>query len=265
MKKYMRASLYSSIMVTSMLWNAAFAAHTYTHTYNGPGDYWHTDYKSEMIPPCPCPCNLSQKLQSGLYIGAGTAYNSYRVRKSGVLEDPIDGDLMTVNQTVSPIGESVSLFGGYGQYYDWFYIAGEIFAKFNNASTSDALVIGDTTYNTNITMRNTYGISIIPGVKLTNSSLFFLRFGAMRTMIKTQEYGIGIGPVGTAYSEPRSPWGNGISFGGGIETAVYKSLSLRLDYNHTSYAAFTTLLGTKFSPSNDEVTLGLLYHFDLVC
>lgn len=240
--------------------SSTFAANTYR------GDYWHTNYKAEVLNPCPC--IVTKPLHSGLYVGAGLGYDSYRIRQNVGIDDiALDGDAdtLSLNPPIAAAGEDGSIFAGYGQYYDWFYIAGELFVKANTANTSFTILPDSILYNARINVRTNYGAAILPGIKLTDSSLFYGRLGAMRTSIKTQEFGNSVGTPSASFNETRTPWVNGVSLGVGIETAVYKNLSMRLEYNHTFYSSFISLISSKFSPSNNEVNVGLLYHFDLIC
>lgn len=263
MRNYMKFTSYKKIffIVMFLFASTSFASHPYV----AGGDYWHTDYKTlYSLAPCPYPCFCPKILESGLYVGAGLGYDSYRIRETtGFVAT--DGDIFTLNQLINPIGRNGSVFAGYGQYYDWFYIAGEIFAKGSTAAANDTIAMVDLTYNTRVNVRYTYGIAILPGVRLSNASLLYVRLGAMRTMMKIQEYGSGVFEPDALFTSPRLPWLNGISLGIGLETAIYKSFSVRAEYNHTSYASFTSLLSSKFSPSNNEASLSLLYHFDLIC
>ena len=59
-----------------------------------------------------------------------------------------------------------------------------------------------------------------------------------------------------------SDWLNGADLGIGVETLLVGNVSVRAEYNHIFYNAFSTPLSTRISPANNQFVLGLIYHFD---
>lgn len=225
------AILASSALVLS---TAAFAAPSYK------GE----SFKGEV--PCPAPAML----KDGFYVGGQVGYDSYRVRQSVDL-----GAGATANPVVNPTGFVGGLFLGYGQYMNnWFYLAGEIFGNYSGAETSWSGNIGGTAYSSKFEADNSeYGISLLPGVKLNDTSLGYIRLGWNWARLKASE------TTTTSTSETNTQ--SGFNYGLGIETLVYDNWSVRTEYSHTNYNSFSTDFGTKFSPSDNQFMLGLIYHF----
>lgn len=252
MKKHPQFAILSVTAATiSLLFMATTSLAQPRYPTNYPAKYPRVDYKAERIVLRPCRPRPNI-LRDGIYLGVGVGYDSYRIRQSvNVLDD--DGIFDSANPAISGRGVVGDVFAGYGQYFEWFYIAGEIFTKYT--STHSGYTLND--YNSDFTVRQTYGASIIPGVRVNKAALIYARTGYSRTFFKVQENGTPIGNLGA------SNWGNGIDIGLGAEIAVYQNFSVRGDYVYTNYSSFRSQLGTKFSPSNSEFTLGLLYHFCL--
>jgi len=220
-------------------------------------NYKGEDYKGERVqevavaaPVCP---NVLC-LHDGPYIGAGIGYETNRVKVSSTT-------LTSTNPALSANGWSGSIFAGYGSYFDRFYLAGEILAKFSNADSSyNASLPGVISYDADFRARETYNISILPGVKASESTLLYARLGYSRTSFRANENLSVLGTTVANNSDTR--WLNGINYGVGIETAIAENTSIRGEYTYTSYNSFTTnTFDTKFSPSNTSYTLGLIYHF----
>jgi len=203
-------------------------------------------YKGQMA-PCPPP----KRLKDELYVGVGAGYDAYRIRQSF---DILDSAAVTRsgNPVLSANGFQGSIFAGYGRYFGWFYIAGELLANYTEAQTH----FSTGPYNTNISLRTSYGASLLPGIRLGDQSLLYGRLGYIRTYLKSVEGGT------TAGNATDSNWENGADLGVGVETLLIGNLSLRAEYNHIFYNAFTTPLSTRISPSNNQFVLGLVYHFD---
>ncbi len=105
-------------------------------------------------------------------------------------------------------------------------------------------------------MRTSWGVSLLPGIKLNDQSLLYGRIGYVRTYLKSVEKGVISG------SATDTDWENGADLGIGLETLLMGNFSLRAEYNHIFYNAFTTPLSTRISPANNQFVLGLIYHFD---
>lgn len=210
------------------------------------------DYKGEILPVA-APCPPVNGLRDGIYIGLGAGYDTYRMHQDVSVVD-IDGVIDQSNPAINTRGFVGTLFGGYGQYFDWFYIGGELLFNYSGANSSFSL----NNYHSNVDVRSSYGAGVIPGIRVNENSLFYARVGYVRTFFRASENGL-IGSQGS------SSWKGGVSTGVGIETAIYENFSMRAEYTYTTYNSFnSSLFNTEFTPSNNQFMLSGIYHFDYV-
>ena len=66
-----------------------------------------------------------------------------------------------------------------------------------------------------------WGASIRTGAKLNESTGAYVRAGYQRNKVSVAGFGSG--------------WGDGVRFGGGIETGISEKLSLRAEFNHVNF------------------------------
>lgn len=272
MKHPRLSAIFIAVSAASLLTVSAssFATHTKHHKAkpvvvaqesNMKGE---ANFKAEVPPPCP-PVRL---LLDGFYVGVGVGYDSYRIHSNFSADDGDAAGSFSTNQSAT--GWMGSIFAGYGRYFDWFYLAGELSAATSNASSNVSFNATDdegnaAAFNGNFKARTTYGIHIIPGIKLSDSSLLYVRAGWVRTNSKVNVSGAftdaDTAPAtNVGFSDSNSRWTSGGMYGVGIETYVADNVSVRGEYTYTSYNNVNTNFG-RFQPSNNEFELGLLYHF----
>ncbi|MEO8400241.1 MAG: outer membrane beta-barrel protein [Gammaproteobacteria bacterium] len=250
MKKQLRISLVTAAVLLAAS-SAAFAGH-----YKG------ENYKGEAMPaPCPTPLTL----RDGFYLGGQVGYDSYRVRQSITASD-IDGDSFSYNPVLNPAGWVGGVLAGYGQYFsDMYYIGGEIFINGSNANTSynvnstnvDGAVVETSNYHTKVSVGTSYGISLLPGMKLNEATLAYIRLGYNRARIKgSQTFTSGA----FTFSNSNSNWSSGFNYGLGMESTFYPQWSARGEYTHTNYGSFNSG-GSHFSPSDNQFMAAIIYHF----
>lgn len=250
MKKYSQLSLFSAgVSVAALLLasTAGFAA----------GNYKGENYKGEaMAVPCP----VEKPLKDGFYVGAQVGYDSYRAAESYNLAN---GTLAANgSNTINATGWAGGLFAGYGQYFqDAYYLAGEILVNTSGASQSNngTFTSAGTSVATNnkFSANTSYGVRLLPGIKLNNSALLYIPLGYISTSLKGTQ-SISSGALGASGS--KSQYSGAFVYGIGIETAIYENFSLRGEYTHTNNNSFSTG-GVKWTPYDNQVMLGLLYHF----
>ena len=114
-----------------------------------------------------------------------------------------------------------------------------------------------------------YGVSLLPGYKVNDRSLIYFRLGYVRARFKEKEKeSLLNAPNGTPFLQLTfDRYANGFSYGFGFEEAVYRRLSLRAEFTHTSYQSFwntyTSFVSSttaKLQPSNNQFTLALIWH-----
>lgn len=216
----------------------------------------HVNYKADYKNEAPCP--PEPMLKDGFYVGLGASYDAYKVRKSTSTSDL--GYVTTFNPPLSAKGWDGELFAGYGQYFDYFYIGGELMVSTSSATGSWGAGTFNNflNYQSKFDARTSYGAALLPGVRVNNASLFYIRLGYVRTDFKARE-SFAIGAFPFSFSE--SEWKGAFQYGVGIETLVYDNLSLRGEYTYAGFGDFRTSNITKYEPANNQFVLSLIYHF----
>jgi opacity protein-like surface antigen len=254
-------SIAKSILFTSLIVStSAFAAH---HNYKDGG------FKDKVFKDQPsCPDIYS--LKDGFYIGAQAGYDNYRDHEKNVTSAP---SYTTYSNTLSANGWLGGLFAGYGRFVsDVYYVGGEVFGNLSsNAKTQNIVTVDPTTtpltvMNTRLTGRSSYGASFLPGIKVNDASLVYVRLGYRWTSLRYQAW---LNGNGSNYASKSTTEG-GFNYGVGIETLLYQNWSMRGEYTHTSYGSFNNTIplfnpgssaSSNVNPSDNLFTLGLNYHF----
>ncbi len=261
MKKQLRLSLISSAVLL-VATTACFAS-----SYKG------ENYKGEAMAPAPCPTPLM--LKDGFYLGAQLGYDSYRIRNNISASSPTES--LSANPALNATGWVGGLFGGYGQYFnDMYYLAGELFVNTSGASTATnsthtyttaGVTTTDNLYS-KVSVGTSWGVSLLPGVKLNDASLLYVRLGYNQARIKGQSsVSFNNAQLG---SISKTSWRGGFNYGLGIESTFYPNWSVRTEYTHTNYGSFSNNVSglpagyaasANYSPSDNQFMVGLNYHF----
>jgi len=252
MKKYSQVSLfYAGATAAALLFasTSGFAAANYK------GEV----YKGEPAAPCP----VEKALKDGFYAGIQVGYDSYRAVNSYSVVDTTGVLKANGSNAMNATGWAGGLFAGYGQYFqDAYYLAAEILVNTSGASQSNNNTItlsgAGGTINSKFSANTSYGIRVLPGIKLNTSSLLYIPLGYMSASLKGTANATST--TGLAANSSKSSYQGGFVYGIGIETAIYENFSLRGEYTHTNYNSISNG-GIKWSPYDNQVMLGLLYHF----
>jgi hypothetical protein len=135
------------------------------------------DYKGEAMPaPCPQPLTL----RDGFYLGAQVGYDSYRVRATNTITLPASSS--SYNPVIGSNGFVGGILGGYGMYWNnWYYLGAEVFFNGSSASQSETFNVQTAgTFRSVYTQTSTgagWGISLLPGLKVNESTLTYIRLG----------------------------------------------------------------------------------------
>ena len=200
-----------------------------------------------------------RSLHDGFYIGAEAGYDSYKMRSNINISR---GGLSLFQQTpdLDAVGLSYTLLGGYGRVFDDpLYLGAEFYYNSSQANTSQNIGVLDGfvgVYNIKSLVLGSYGVSLMPGIKLGESALLFIKGGYTRVEAKTYETS-GLLGVNNAQSNGV----NGVNFGLGFEADMYKNVSVRGEYTHVNCENFTTRVGTRVTPSNNQFMFGVIFHF----
>lgn len=272
MKKYFKLSALSLLVSSLFLSSASTFAGTCSNDYY---TNYHKSYKSEgpykgepvrhykkpgYVQPC------QNILLDGLYIGGALGYDSFKLRQYLGVNDGA-GDSLGSSSFLNPTGVVGGAFIGYGYYLSLFYLGAEIYGYSSNAITTQsnsatAFGVSVLNYTSRVTVRGSYGISLNPGVKVSDTVLLYGRLGYTRASVRTNEY-LTVGAIGgsTTFNTNTGSYYNGFSYGLGLEGLIYENWSLRGEYTHTQYTPINTKFGTRFIPSDNQVMFGVLYHF----
>lgn len=131
-------------------------------------------------------------------------------------------------------GVPFNLFAGYGGVLSQsFYLAGELNATVANATVTNSDG-NKSTYG--------FGVSLIPGVMLNESTLAFAR----------------VGVVNTHFSNLVNSNRTGGQIGLGLQTSVTQNIDVRGEYDYVAYQSKSTFWGS-MAPRQDVFTVGLVY------
>jgi opacity protein-like surface antigen len=128
---------------------------------------------------------------------------------------------------------------GYGgDVVDNFYLAGEVTASPGGADLQNNYTKG-TDENTKIT--HSYGISAIPGLKLSDTAMLYARLGAARSYFTNQNKNVVGGQAGL-----------------GIQVSMTPSWDIRGEYIRTAYRSVSADIG---SPKSNAFDVGVIHTF----
>lgn len=247
MKKFCLSFSILSLIAASLVSTSSYAKANDKKKYKG--------YKDQ------CPVGLV--LKDGLYVGAAAGYDSYRIVDDA---DFVEGAInVSADPRLSANGAVGGGFVGIGHYFPNLYntyFAVELFGN-GSAAKSDYETIlspSDTVFKSHIDVSSNYGIGFLPGIKLTQDTLFYVRLGYNWTNIDVEEkVFISNALVATSHTDVTS---SGFVYGLGIEAAIFDNFSARGEFSHTDYSDFDTEIESDISPANNQFMLGLIYHFD---
>lgn len=243
-----------AVLSTAALLVATTGLATAGHSYKG------ESLKGEACPPPPA-------LLGGFYVGGQVGYDNYRVRHS--IEDTLFLS-STFSNPLAANGWVGGLFLGYGQYFTNFYLGGELFGNYSGADgTLTVSSLGNVLKN-KAEARGSWGLALLPGMKLSDTLLVYLRGGYTWANLKNRLSVNSVDVVST--SSNRGGW----TWGVGMESLVWDAWSLRGEFNHTSFnSRSSTILvpspfvpgalvpgaTVKFSPYDNQFMVGAVYHF----
>lgn len=208
------------------------------------------DFKDQM------PCPATPMLMDGFYVGAQAGYQTANMGEN----ISITSGTVNANPSVAVNGWLGGLFLGYGTTWNnLYYLGGEIFGNYADSSQGWDATLNTTNYGSNAEMNSSYGLALLPGLKLTDTTLTYIRLGYTWANFKYSETASGIGSASNSNTE------GGFTYGVGMETLITGNWSLRGEYTYTNYNNFSTSMNatssSSINPSASQYTLGVIYHF----
>ena len=159
-----------------------------------------------------------------------------------------------------------SIFGGYAWSSNRYYLAAEV----NGNLSSVKYVLTNNNYipinfgTTYFTIRTSEGVSLLPGLFFSDSTLFYGRLGYANGRIVINE---GADPSIMNMTDNVS----GFRYGVGVRHSITPQWALMMDYSQIIYSqlkshTFDPIGGvtkdTTFTPSTTQLALGIIYNFD---
>jgi len=205
------------------------------------------------------------------YVGAGVSRDFGTFNFQTTEYDSLgSGQILdTTNTDFGKDGWNGDLFGGLGfTFQDHYYLAGEIFGSISNvkatssytALQSNGVVVSATPIE--LKLRHSYGVSLIPGLKLNDSTMLYGRVGWIRSRF-------GITLSNGVQSIDNNTSKNGLQLGVGLNTMVTNNVSARMEYDWNDYGKISQNIYTNsvltdnltVKPRVDQLKLAVIYHF----
>lgn len=202
-------------------------------------------------------------LCSGFYVGAGFGPSFADFEKSAHVVHTGYSDMNVFDKShLASMGMFGTVFGGYGYVHKHFYLGEEINVSIDSvdseASNNDSAHLTFST--TNYMMNRSCGVSVLPGLLVTDKTLLYARLGYANGNLK-----ITTGDTSLANVDKNL---NGFRFGAGIKQSLSQKVSVRMEYSQVNYGKTTTLVpvdsitkDTTITPSLAQVEFGLVYDF----
>ena len=178
------------------------------------------------------------------YVGVGLGLNS--------ASNSISINNGTTIKNLGARGALFDVFAGYGIVVNQnIYLGGEVFGS---ATSAQGKITAPNGNFVRVQTKNSFGISLMPGVMLGEHTLAYLRAGIVRTSFNAANNSAGV-----YVSKNKSV--NGGQLGLGLQTSLAQNIDLRGEYVYTSYRSFN-VGAAKVSPNSDQFNLGVIYKFD---
>jgi len=164
-------------------------------------------------------------------------------------------------------GWNGELYVGYGAtFQDHYYLAAEIFGNISSVKANfdgtltNAAGTSSVGFTSDVKLRYEYGIDLVPGVKVSDSTMLFGKIGWIRGKFKSEASGFvnipGVINVVSGTFETNHT-SNGIQLGIGLETMITNNCSAKIEYDWNRYS---NTFGVSH-PTVDEAKFGVAYHF----
>ncbi|ARG98444.1 outer membrane protein [Legionella micdadei] len=205
---------------------------------------------------------------SGFYVGAAVGPEGASFSQKVHVQRPGTFDAFNVidRNHYAGIGLFGTLFAGLSWIYKQIYLAAEVNGTMSSVEyklTNDEYVHQNFA-KTSFTVRNSEGVSALPGFLLSENTVFYGRIGYANGRIKLVEGG---DPTihGAATRK------NGLRWGLGIRHAFNEHFSFMMDFSQITYNSIHSIVfesngnvtkATKITPKTAQVAFGLIYRFD---
>ncbi len=212
----------------------------------------------------------SSVVHAGFYAGVGIGSDTvdFSARSHVFKADPNQPmEFDVINKAhLSATGVFGTLFAGYGGIFrNQFYMAGEINGNLSSTESKgfNHEYVHLSFSDTSLKIKNSIGISVLPGYQFAPATLFYGRLGLTNSTISQQTSDISL-----ANFSKRT---NGFRYGLGIQQGVTDRLAVRMDYSRVDYKKVDTgtfdpvgnvTKTTRLTPVQQLVEFGLVFNFD---
>ncbi len=247
MKKVFRLSTLcvACISIPLLLMSTSAFAHPHSSSY----DNGYDDGYEDAMDKCPCP--PWRYLISSFYFGVGLGYEGFQINRT-----ILDNDNRLAKFNTHANGWNGRLMGGYGRFFDNYYLGAEAFVGASDASGKDS--IDSFRYDGKVSAGTSLGLSLLPGYKLSSAGpLVYARLGYIDTQFKVKD------SIGSMLRSSSTSWTSGFDTGLGVEVPIYNHFTSRLEYEYIRYSSvnnpsFNTI-GSDNSPSDNRGSLTFIY------
>jgi opacity protein-like surface antigen len=158
---------------------------------------------------------------------------------------------MTTKADEGGQGWNGDIFTGVGYtFQNHYYLAAEIFGNLSSAKkTAVTSAMGGYSVKAEFKNKFSYGISLIPGIKVSDSTMMYGRIGLNRSKF---EFSAG----GQSVSKTK----NGLQLGIGAQTMVANNVSVRMEYDWNRFGDIKAFGDKKLT--TNQVKLQVAYHFE---
>jgi outer membrane immunogenic protein len=206
----------------------------------------------------------------GFYFGAGFGPEAQEFREDAAVAQ-IGNFFVKNHDYKSGRGMFGTIYAGYERYFpvqftdciSW-YLAGEINGNLSSASfeSYNKEFVHKNYSNTDFRVQRSWGVSLLPGVLLTDTTTLYSRIGYSRGRFKVATTDVSLQSLEVGL--------NGIRYGVGIKHELTDNVSLRMEYSNVGYddtSMFTldtvslTSKNTIITPQVAQVEFGLIFNF----
>lgn len=138
-----------------------------------------------------------------------------------------------------------------------FVLGGEAFTTVNSAKTNYSLTASGTEYTYEFKELGSFGVSLLPGLRLNSSGLLYSRMGYINSHFKRTGETDGFGGNFDKHQ-------NGFELGAGYELAVTDNWSILGEYDHSYYKTIKTFVSNtqyNYKLSDNQYNIGVNYSF----
>ena len=152
-------------------------------------------------------------------------------------------------------GDLVAGFGWTGA--ERFYLGAEVFGAQSSTRTPTKVIntSGGTT-GAFARMRWTYGASLLPGYRLTDTAITYLRFSVLKSRFQLYQGSI---PAGFSFHYEIAN-AKGVQVGIGLQNDFSRNWGIRGEYDYVTYRSIS-LFNNKFRAYDNQIKVGLMYNF----